>query len=69
MKKQIIYLSLFLPAFLFALYLLMIIIGMAFSICGAEEGFYCAVYTKLPIVLVIGLIVTAAYWQKGKKLS
>lgn len=69
MKKRMIYLSLLVPVLFFTLYVLMVLIGMAFNLCGAQDGFYCDVYTKLPAVVLTAMIAAGYYWRNAGKPS
>jgi uncharacterized membrane protein (DUF485 family) len=63
MKDFLIRIGLLLPLTVFAVYLLFILIGWAASLMGATNLFYCTVYCKLGVSVLIGALIVVLYCQ------
>lgn len=61
--------GLFLPAAIFAVYVLMAVIGIIASIAGAGPLFYCTVYCKVGIALVIAVVAAVLFSQVSFSLQ
>ena len=55
-----------LPAAIFVVYVLMAVFGVVSSLLGATTVFYCTVYCKVGLALIIAAV--AAVWIPGLSL-
>ncbi|MCB0639142.1 MAG: hypothetical protein KDC54_21075 [Lewinella sp.] len=53
----------FLPITIFAVFLLFVVIGIIASAMGATSLFYCTVYCKLGMAVLIGSVISLLYCQ------
>ncbi|MCB9053846.1 MAG: hypothetical protein H6556_30980 [Lewinellaceae bacterium] len=53
--------GLFLPAAIFAVYILMAVTGIIASIAGAGPVFYCTVFCKIGILLAIAVVAAVLF--------
>ncbi len=53
MKSILLRFGFFLPAAVFAVFVLMIIVGCLANVLGADATFYCGAYCKLGILLLV----------------
>ncbi|MCB0584848.1 MAG: hypothetical protein KDD06_05915 [Phaeodactylibacter sp.] len=63
MKSFLWRIALFLPAAVFAVYLFMAVAGIIASIAGAGTVFYCTVYCKVGVALIIAVVAAILYSQ------
>jgi hypothetical protein len=53
----------FLPVVIFAVFVFMMVFGIVSSVCGAGEAFYCSVYCKIGISLLITALAAVVLCQ------
>lgn len=65
----------FLPLAIFAIFIFMMAFGMISGIFGADNVFYCSMYCKIGLSLLIVVLPTIVFcqakacWKKDKKLT